>query len=361
MSLQNNHPPLNERSQHLLKVLVERYIRDGQPVGSRTLAEETVLNLSPATIRHVLADLEEHGYLLSPHTSAGRVPTARGYRLFVDGLLTVKPLDDSTVKQCQQQLKPDLNVQGLVSTASNLLSDVTRLTGLVMLPRRDHVTLRHVEFLPLNDNRVLVILVLNEQEVQNRIIYTDRVYSAAELQQAANYLNEVYAGCDVSQLRTQLLQAMQNDREHLNNLMQATVDVASKMFDKPKNSAPDYVMAGQENLLDLADGATGINRLRQLFATFTQKRDILYLLDQCLNAEGIQIFIGEEAGYEVMDECSLVAAPYSVEGKVVGVLGVIGPTRMPYERVISIVDVTAKLLSVALSQKGSDLDLLHDK
>lgn len=348
MNLQNH--PLNERSQLLLKVLVERYIRDGQPVGSRTLAEEITLNLSSATIRNVLADLEEHGYLLSPHTSAGRIPTAKGYRFFVDGLLTVQPFDNNVVQQFQQQFKPENNIKGLVTSASNLLSDITKLTGLVMLPKREHSNLRHVEFLPLTENRVLVILVLNEQEVQNRIIYTDRIYSPSELQQAANYLTATYNGCDIAKVREKLLATMHEDRAQLNNLMQATMDVAEKVFDKPKNSANDYVLAGQENLFNLAD-ATGINKLRQLFETFTQKRDILHLLDQCLSTDGVQIFIGEESGYEVLEDCSLVTAPYSVEGAPVGVLGVIGPTRMPYERVISIVDVTAKLLSTALTQK----------
>lgn len=348
MTLQNHL--LNERSQHLLKVLVERYIRDGQPVGSRTLSEEAALNLSPATIRNVLADLEEHGYLSSPHTSAGRIPTARGYRFFVDSLLTVQPLDKNTVQHFQQQFKPENNVKGLVTSASNLLSDITKLTGLVMLPKREHASLRHVEFLPLTENRVLAILVLNEQEVQNRIIYTDRVYSSAELQQAANYLTATYQGYDIAQVRERLLRTMQEDSAQLNNLMQATIDVADKIFDKPKTVSTDYVLAGQENLFDLA-GPGGINRLRQLFEAFTQKRDILHLLDQCLSTSGVQIFIGEESGYEVLEDCSLVTAPYSVEGAPVGVLGVIGPTRMPYERVISVVDVTAKLLSTALAQK----------
>jgi heat-inducible transcriptional repressor len=340
--------PINERAQHLLKVLVERYIRDGQPVGSRTLATETQLGLSPATIRNVLSDLEEHGYLASPHTSAGRIPTVRGYRFFVDSLLTVKPLDNNAVQQCQQQLKPDQNVPTLVSSASNLLSELTRLTGLVMLPRREHISLRQIEFLPLSDNRVLVILVLNEREVQNRIIYTKRIYSQNELQQAANYLNATYAGQEIARVRKKLLAAMQNDRATMDQLMRTAIEVADQVLETTPNEQ-DYVLAGQNHLFDLVDN-TGIQGLRQLFTAFTQKHDILHLLDQCLNTNGVQIFIGEESGYDVLDECSVVTAPYSVEGQAVGVLGVIGPTRMPYERVISIVDVTAKLLSAALNQ-----------
>lgn len=343
--------PITERAQHLLKVLVDRYIREGQPVGSKTLAEETALGLSSATIRSVLADLEEHGYLRSPHTSAGRVPTVKGYRFFVDSLLTVQrlDLDKAAYKQVKQQLSPDQNLNELVANASNLLSDITRMAGLVMLPKRERVLLRHVEFLPLSDKRVLVILVLNEHEVQNRIIYTDRVYSLSELQQAANFLMATYTGQDINVVRQQLVNTVQEEREHLGRLMQAAVEFASKALESPANNSKDYVIAGQNHLLQFADEA-GVIRLRQLFEAFTQKQDILHLLDQCLNADGLQIFIGEESGYAALDECSLITAPYTFEGKPVGVLGVIGPTRMSYDRVISIVDITAKLLSAALNQ-----------
>lgn len=341
--------PINERSQHLLKMLVDRYIRDGQPVGSRTLATETTLGLSPATIRNVLADLEEHGYLTSPHTSAGRIPTVRGYRFFVDSLLTTRPFDEAALRQFQQQLTlEDKNMPSLMTSASNLLSELTRLTGLVMLPRREHVALRHIEFLPLSDKRVLVILVLNEHEVQNRVIYTDRVYSISELQQAANYLTATYAGQDILLVRKKILAAMQDDRTNIDSLMRTAIEVADQVFEKTP-SEQDYVVAGQGHLLDWVDAA-GVGRLRQLFDAFSNKRDILHLLDQCLNADGVQIFIGEESGYDMLDECSVITAPYSIDGQAVGVLGVIGPTRMPYERVISIVDVTAKLLSAALNQ-----------
>lgn len=339
--------PLNERAQHLLKEVVERYIRDGQPVGSKVLAEGMAMGLSSATIRNVLADLEEQGYLYAPHTSAGRVPTSRGYRFFVDSLVTIKPIDRNTLSQFHQQLPSNADVGNLVASASNLLSDLTRLAGLVMLPRREQVMLRHVEFLPLADNRVLVILVLNGQEVQNRIICTQRVYTEQELQQAANYLNATYAGRDVLEVRERVLDAMKDDRFQMDRLMQAAIEVANQAFVEP-NKENDFVMAGQSHLLELADG-TGVQHLQQLFEAFNQKRDILHLLDQCLSAEGVQIFIGQETGYAPLDECSLVTAPYSVDDRVVGVLGVIGPTRMPYERVISIVDMTAKLLSAALN------------
>lgn len=338
---------INERAQHLLKVVVERYIRDGQPVGSRTLAEEAGLSLSSATIRNVLADLEDYGFLRSPHTSAGRIPTDKGYRFFVDSLLTVKPLEHTAIQQVQQQLIPENNVQDLVASASSTLSELTRLAGLVMLPKREAQLFRHVEFLPLSDKRVLVILVLNEQEVQNRVISTNRLYSESELQQAANYLNAHYVGYDINVVRHELLTLLRAESEQVNQSMQTTIEVAEKAF-VATDTKNDYVVAGQNHLLELAN-ETSLSQLQQLFAAFNQKRDILYLLDQCLHAPGVQIFIGEESGSAMLDECSVITAPYSVDDHVAGVLGVIGPTRMPYERVISIVDVTAKLLSAALN------------
>ncbi len=341
---------LNERAQHLFKCLVERYIRDGQPVGSRTLSDEMGLCLSSATIRNVLADLEEQGYLRSLHTSSGRVPTARGYRFFVDSLLTVQPLQEEMVQQFQQQLDPDLNVPSLVNSASTLLSRITHLAGLVTVPRHERVIVRHMEFLPLSGNRVLVILVLNEREVQNRIIYTDRSYSQSELQQAANYLNSNFAGLDLTHARQKILSSMAADRDSVNAFMQTALDVASKGLNINATSNPDdYVMAGQANLIGMAE-ESGVESLRSLFEAFTQKQVILGLLDHCLNAEGVQLYIGEESGYQALDDCSLVTAPYSVSGEVVGVLAVIGPTRMAYDKVIPVVDLTAKLLSAALNR-----------
>lgn len=345
------HPALNERTQHLLKALVERYIRDGQPVGSRTLARDAGLDLSPATVRNVMADLEELGYLHSPHTSAGRVPTARGYRLFVDALLRLRPLDDREVDVLRQQIgQPTQNSAELVRSVSDLLSGATRLAGIVMLPRRKVITLRHVEFLPLSDSRVLVILVLNTQEVQNRIIQTRRPYNAVELQQAAHYLNEQFAGRDIQQVREALLRDLRETRDHLDRLMQTVVDMAEQTFD-PEVNTEDYVVAGQTHLMRYAD-LSDLDKLRQLFEAFNHKRDLLHLFDQCLHAEGVQIFIGDEAGFEVLEGCSVVTAPYTVEGQVLGVLGVIGPTRMAYDRVIPVVDATAKLLAAALNEQG---------
>ena len=339
---------LGERAQHLLRILVERYIRDGQPVGSRTLSRDSRLDLSPATIRNVMSDLEDMGLVRSPHTSAGRVPTVQGYRLFVDTLLHVSPLDSEEVRRLRDQLDPDQDRDALMGTASSLLSDVTRLAGVVMLPRHDQVRLRQVEFLPLSDSQILAILVVNNREVQNRIIRTERVFSPAELQQAANYINSVASGKDLHEVRANLLKELSAARERMNDLMVAAIEMAAQAI-PAEPEADDFVVAGQTNLMsynELAD----MEKLRQLFEAFHRKRDLLHLLDQCLQARGVQIFIGEESGYNVLDECSIVTAPYEVDGRVLGVLGVIGPTRMAYERVIPIVDVTARLLGAALNQ-----------
>ncbi|MFZ1827695.1 MAG: heat-inducible transcriptional repressor HrcA [Candidatus Competibacteraceae bacterium] len=345
-----DQPALSERTQHLLKVLVERYIRDGTPVGSRALARDAGLELSPATIRNVMADLEELGYLRAPHTSAGRVPTARGYRLFIDALLRVKPLDQQEVETLRRRIdQPAQSGVELARSVSDLLSGVTQLAGVVMLPRHNVVTLRHVEFLPLSDKRVLVILVLNAQEVQNRIIQTQRPYNAVELQQAANYLNAQFAGQDIQQVRGALLGELREVRDSLDQLMQTVMEMAEQTFDAGPNSE-DYVVAGQTHLMQCAD-LSDLDKLRQLFEAFNHKRDLLHLFDQCLHAEGVQIFVGEESGFDVLGGCSVVTAPYSVEGRVLGVLGVIGPTRMAYDRVIPVVDVTARLLAAALNAR----------
>lgn len=340
---------LNQRAQQVLKILVERYIQEGSPIGSKTIAEEYALGLSSATIRNILADLEEAGLLISPHTSAGRIPTEMGYRVFVNNLLTVKPLDSNAVEHLKCKLDPDLDTSSLVQSASSLLSGLTQMIGVVALPRHNKLELRQVEFLLLSANRVLVILVLNNREVQNRIIYTEKTYTQAELQRVANYLNEHYVGKNLITARKELLAAMQNDRDNMAHLLQAAIDIANKAFTPDQETGKDYVLAGQNNFLNYTKEAN-LERIRSLFAAFTQKQEILTLLDHALKADGIQIFIGKESGYEVFDDCSIVTASYAVDGQLVGSLGVIGPTRMPYDRVISAVDVTAKLLSAALNQ-----------
>jgi heat-inducible transcriptional repressor len=341
--------PVNQRAQQILKILVERYISDGMPIGSKTIAEEYALGLSPATIRNILADLEEAGYLASPHTSAGRIPTSQGYRLFVNGLLTVKPLEGVELDGIKNQLNPDMTMPSLLHSASTLLSSLTQLTGVVALPRRNRIELRQVEFLPLSANRVLVILVLNDREVQNRVIYTDRVYSASELVQAANYLNTHFVGKDLLTIRNEMSTAIRHDRDYMAEAIQTAIEVADKAFGNAQDNNKDCVIAGQNNLLSCSREAN-LEQLRALFDAITQKQEILNLLDQALEADGVQIFIGKESGYQAFDDCSIITASYAVDGQLVGSLGVIGPTRMSYERVISAVDITAKLLSAALNQ-----------
>lgn len=344
-----NNQDLNERSLYLLKSLVERYIQDGQPVGSRVLSKDPQLKLSPATIRNVMADLEEMGLIHSPHTSAGRVPTVSGYRLFVDSLLTVKPLASDELNQLQSGLLGETDkASDIVGKASKLLSDVTHMAGVVTLPRHDAVSLRHIEFLPMSNTRVLVIFVTDGDEVHNKIIHTDKSFSAAELQQAANYLNSIYAGRSLATVREQVIQDMERDRDRVNQGMIDAISMAKLTFAQQPND--DYVLTGQTNLMEFTE-LSDMDRLKQLFEAFNHKRGVIHLLDQCLATDGVQIFIGEESGYSAFQQCSLVTAPYSVNEHVVGVLGVIGPTRMAYEKVIPFVDVTAKLLGAALNSK----------
>jgi len=339
---------LSERAQYLFKTLVERYIREGQPVGSRTLSRDSALSLSPATVRNVMADLEESGLLCAPHTSSGRVPTARGYRFFVDTLLRVEPLEGVQVAMLKEQLDPAQNRGALMESASSLLSDITHLAGVVMLPRHEQATLRQVEFLSLSEDQVLVILVVNEREVQNRIIRTGRRYSPSELQQAENYLNGLCAGKDLMTVRKEILAELHDARETMNSMMQAAVEMAEKAL-VTEPGVDEVVVAGQTNLMDM-DQLGDMDKLRRLFEAFNEKRGLLHLLDHALNANGVQIFIGEESGYNALDEYSVVTAPYGADGQVLGVLGVVGPTRMAYERVIPIVDITARLLGAALNK-----------
>ena len=344
-----NKPAIvNDRAQTLLKKLIEHYIRDGQPVGSRTLVKDCKLNLSPATVRNVMSDLEDAGLITAPHASSGRIPTDKGYRFFVDSLLTVKPLRNNIIEKFKLELPADVPADKLLGSTSSLLSNVTHMAGVVMVPRREQVTLRHVEFLPLSSNRVLVILVVNSEEVQNKVIQTDRSYSSSELQQASNYLNSEFAGLELAEVREKLLGSMKQMREDMNRIMLSAMDVTDQVLNEKQNS--DYVMAGETNLMNYAEMGD-VGKLRQLFDAFSSKNDLLHLLDKSIHAEGMQIFIGDESGHAVLQECSVITSPYKVNDQVVGVLGVIGPTRMAYDRVIPIVDVTAKLLSSVLSSE----------
>jgi heat-inducible transcriptional repressor len=344
-----NAPNLSERAQTLLKILIEKYIDEGQPIGSKFLATHSGLDLSSATIRNVLADLEDMGLITSPHTSAGRVPTDLGYRMFVENLVTVKPLNRRIIKDLESHFSKDANQQQLLTMANDMLSEVTSMASVVMLPRREHKSLRQVEFLPLSEKRVLAITIINECEVENRVLHTKRDYTRDELQQIANVLNSGFSGRDVVEVRKNLLNDLKRARQDVNELMTSVVDVADRLFED--TGTEDFVISGQGNLLAFQEMAD-IERLKQLFDAFKQKRDILEILDQCLLAQRMQIFIGSESGYDAFNQCSLITSPYEVEGETLGVLGVIGPTRMAYEKVIPIVDVTAKLLGSALKLKS---------
>ncbi len=337
---------ISERAQRLLKALVERYIREGQPVGSGTLLQDSGLPVSAATVRNIMADLEERGLVHSPHTSAGRVPTARGYRLFVDSLITVEPLTGEALRGLESELVAGKSPRELVASASRLLSSITAQAGLVTIPRHNRMALRQVEFLPLTGGRVLVILVTNESDVQNRVIQTGRDFSDMELQQAANFINQRYAGRDLDAVRDSLIGAMHSDKAVIDRYMQTILDIASRAFDS-SDEVDDYVLAGERQLLEAA-GPERLEKLRDLFDAFERKKDILDLVDRCLRADGVKVFIGEESGYQVLDGFSVVTAPYQSGGRTLGALGVIGPTRMSYERVIPIVDITARMLSQAL-------------
>jgi heat-inducible transcriptional repressor len=342
---------LSERAQLLLKALIESYIRDGQPVGSRTLSRDSGLSLSSATIRNVMADLEELGFVVSPHTSAGRIPTDKGYRLFVDSLLKLKPLQSEEIDDIERRMRGDAsNGRALVQTVSQMLSSVTQMAGLVTLPNPHYVALSQIEFIGLSENRALAIMVMNNREVENRVVQLERPYSSEELRRAANYLNEAFAGRSLPEVRASLLKQLQETRQTMNQLMQDAIQMAQKVFETPAQDQVEYVIAGETNLMGFAQ-LSNVDRLRRLFEAFNEKHDMLRLLDNCLRAQGIQIFIGHESGYQILDDISVVTAPYMLDNQVVGVLGVIGPTRMAYERVIPIVDVTAKLLGSALNAR----------
>lgn len=331
---------LDDRAKLLLKSLVERYIADGQPVGSRTLSKASGLELSPATIRNVMSDLEELGLIASPHTSAGRIPTARGYRLFVDTMLTAQRQELQT-----PALQPD-QPQKVIANAAQLLSNLSHFVGVVMAPKRSSV-FRHIEFLRLSERRLLVIIVSPEGDVQNRVLFTEADYSQSQLIEAANYLNTHFAGMAIEQVRTRVQQELVKLQGEIAALMQAAVQVSSEALTQEDN---EVVISGERNLLSVSDFSHDMTHLRRAFELFEQKSQLMRLLDVSSQAEGVRIYIGGESQIVPMQELSVVSAPYEVDGQVVGTLGVIGPTRMPYDRMIQIVDITARLVGSALSQ-----------
>ena len=332
---------LDDRAKLLLKALVERYIADGQPIGSRTLSRASGLELSPATIRNVMSDLEELGLIASPHTSAGRIPTARGYRLFVDTMLTVQQGQFAT-----QSLAPD-QPQKVISNAANLLSSLSSFVGVVMSPRRSSV-FRQIEFLRLSERRLLVIIVSPEGDVQNRVIFTEQDYSQDQLVEAANYLNANYKGLTIEQVRERLKNEVETLRTEIATLMQAAVAASSEAMSDTKD---EVVISGERNLLAVTDFSSDMGHLRRAFDLFEEKAQLMRLLDIAGQAEGVRIFIGGESKVVPFEDLSIVSAPYEVDGQIVGTLGVIGPTRMPYDRMIQIVDITARLVSNALSHQ----------
>jgi heat-inducible transcriptional repressor len=337
---------LDKRSQTLLKTLIERYIAEGQPVGSRTLSRHSGLELSPATIRNVMSDLEELGFITSPHTSAGRIPTPRGYRLFVDSLLTMRPLERAEISEMQGAIQPD-QPQRLINQASQLLSQLTHFAGVVVAPHRQQPRIRQIEFINLSEKRILLIIVTEDGDVQNRILMTQRAYSPSELIEAANYLNQNCAGLDFTQVKKRLHGELHQLRADMSELMNAALDASGQAI---SDTSSQYVISGERNLLEVEDLSSNMGRLRKLFALFEQRTSLMQLLDVSNRADGVQIYIGGESGIASLDECSVIAASYEVDGRIVGSVGVIGPTRMAYERMIPIVDITAKLLSSALSK-----------
>ena len=344
--------PLDARSRQLLRTLIARYISEGQPVGSRTLAKASGLDVSPATIRNIMSDLEEFGLVSAPHVSAGRVPTSQGYRVFVDSLLEMQPLGEPEIDQLRRELPSDVSTPDLLGSATSLLSEVTRFVGVVSVPRREEFPFRHIDFVPLDGKRVLVILVFTDGQVQNRVIATQRGYAASELEQLANYLNTHFAGMRIDDIRSRLVRDVRDEGARLNSLLSAAVEVAEQAFrGSPEN---DMLVAGQTNLMGKQD-MSDVERLRELFEAFQRKHDLLQLLERCSRAEGVRLFIGEESGFAALDTYSLVTAPYGVGGRVLGVLGVIGPTRMAYERVIPVVQATAKIISGVLKRSEATL------
>jgi len=341
---------IGEREQQIFRLLVQQYIDDGNPVGSRTLSKMPGVNVSAASVRNVMGDLEELGLLAAPHTSAGRVPTSDGFRLFVDTMLKVQPMVEGEVGELKARLTADQDETSLLKHATDYLSGFTNMAGVVTLPKRSATIFRQIEFLPLSEQRVLVILVVNEKNVQNRILTLDRDYETAELQEIANYLNNKYAGRALEELGDLVRKDLQETRESMNQQMEQMIKMAGRVFDNDEKEE-DVIVAGQTNLMNFSE-LSNVESLRDLFEAFNQKRDMYHVLERCISAEGVQIFIGQESGYNVLDMCSLVTSPYEVDGDVVGILGVVGPTRMAYDRVVPVVDVTSKLLSAALNSNS---------
>ncbi len=345
---------LDARARRLLRTLIAQYLVDGEPVGSRTLSRSSGLDVSPATIRNIMADLEDAGLVASPHTSAGRVPTPRGLRLFVDSLLELQPLPHAEMARLQSEMAPGpTTTLDLLGNASTLLSAVTRFAGVVTVPRQADFPLRHIDFVALPEARVLVVLVFTDNQVQNRIVQMAKPIPGRELEQAANYLNSHFAGLRVDDIRQRLLRELRETGSELNRLLASTMELATASF-APHPGGSDVLVSGQTNLMAYSE-LSDLQRLRELFDAFQQKNELLQLMEICAKAPGVRLFIGEESGFTVLDGCSVVTASYGAQGRVLGAVGVIGPTRMAYERVIPVVQATAGLLSDALNRVATTL------
>ncbi|MBS7455935.1 heat-inducible transcriptional repressor HrcA [Coralloluteibacterium stylophorae] len=343
-------PILDPRARQLLRTLIGQYIRDGQPVGSRTLAESSGLDVSPATIRNIMSDLEEVGLVAAPHTSAGRIPTAQGYRVFVDSLLQLKPLGASERARMRANLAAGAGTQAVLGSVSELLSAMSRFAGVVTVPKRTQFAFRHIDFVPLDGDRVLAILVFTDNEVQNRVFATRRPYAREELERTANYLNAHFAGRTLPDIHAQLVRELRQTRSEMERTLSAAVELSEHAL--AGGGDDDMLVAGQTRLMGIQD-LSDLDRLRELFEAFSRKREILQLLERTQRAPGVRVFIGEEAGLPSLGACTVITAPYAVEGQVLGVLGVIGPTRMAYDRVIPIVEASAEVLGAALGPAGA--------
>jgi len=340
---------INERSNHLMKILVEKYIHDGQPIGSKLLQQSSGLKLSAATIRNVMSDLEKNGLLHSPHTSAGRIPTTEGYRLFVDKLLSVQPISRNLVKKLKQDFS-EHNHQTLLQSATETLSDITQMASVVVTPPRDLLALKHIEFLPLSEGRILVVIVKSDDEIQNRIIQVKETFSSEHLHRMANYLNAIFSGKSLQEVRIDLIQEMEQTRQNMDDMMKQAIKLAQDTFIDQSEDKIDLVVSGETNLM-LYSEMHNMDKMHRIFQAFHEKKQMVEILNHINVAQGVQIYIGRESGYKPLETCSVVAAPYKVDEKTMGVLGVVGPTRMQYNKIIPIVDITAKLLTTALNRE----------
>lgn len=336
----------------VLSGLVRRYIHDGSPVGSRTLAKQSELSLSSASIRNVMSDLEDYGLIQAPHTSAGRVPTAKGYRFFINGLLKAGSMNQHSLEQMDDRFQGISDQNSILSSATEMLSQITSFAGIVSTPDQNRAHIRQIEFLRLSEQRVLSILVTEDGQVQNKVLSAHREYSESELVEAANFFNSQYSSKSLEGVRADLLLHMQTDHKSMHSEMRTAVNMAGQFFSDEEESTENVLVSGEHNLLAIPDFAE-LDKLKALLDTFKTKQALFDLLQKSMFAERVNIFIGEESGYEPFRDCSVIAAPYEIDNERVGVLGVIGPTRMQYEEVISAVDVTAKLLGSALSTHHS--------